>query len=307
MFKIGSPYSRKDVGWVVLPKQGRPKGGNWDTGYVPVGDKLIVFMNMGVPGKTGHNYSNSYDDEKKEITWYGKTKSHSGQDFFKKICSGELTPYYFARWDTKDPNFVYLGIGEILNYTDNIPCLDGKGNPSTTMEIKLRTRNSGEIFKEIIPAEVQPIYKIKSINPKKRSKYEKEKNLEKFLIRNWGEDETSIISDGWDLVPNPATGTPGQNWVGSGPLDILAINKDKSVLRVIELKKGQASDFVVGQITRYMGWIKNNLLSKNQSVEGLIIAYEDDPNIKLALEIVNNIKFLKYRKFQLLENYNEQG
>ena len=92
MFKIGSYYSRKDVGFVLHPKEGRPAGGNWDTGYVTVQDKLIVFMNMGVPGKTGHNYNNSYDDEKKEITWYGKTKSHSGTDTFKKLfCPGEVS------------------------------------------------------------------------------------------------------------------------------------------------------------------------------------------------------------------------
>ena len=62
MFKIGSNYTRKDVGFVLHPNEGRPSGGNWDTGYVRVEDKLIIFMNMGVPGKTGHNYNNSYDD-----------------------------------------------------------------------------------------------------------------------------------------------------------------------------------------------------------------------------------------------------
>ena len=33
-FKKGSQYSRKDVGWILLPDTGRPAGGDWDTGYV---------------------------------------------------------------------------------------------------------------------------------------------------------------------------------------------------------------------------------------------------------------------------------
>ena len=51
MFKKGSKYTRVDVGWICLPETGRPAGGDWDTGYVRVEDKLIIFMNIGVPGK----------------------------------------------------------------------------------------------------------------------------------------------------------------------------------------------------------------------------------------------------------------
>ena len=43
LFKKGSQYSRKDVGWVLLPETGRPAGGTWDTGYVRVENKLIIF------------------------------------------------------------------------------------------------------------------------------------------------------------------------------------------------------------------------------------------------------------------------
>ena len=299
MFKIGSNYSRKDVGFVLHPNEGRPSGGNWDTGYVRVEDKLIIFMNMGVPGKTGHNYNNSYDDEKKEITWYGKTESHSGQETFKKLFSGELTPYYFARWNPKDPNFIYLGVGTIVNFKDDVPCVDSKGNPSFAIELKLKIKNSDEILKEIIPKEAQLLSKFESSANRKQTEYGKEKDLEKFLIRNWGEIETQDISEGWDLVPNPSTGKPGQNFAGSGPLDILAINKDKTVYRVIELKKGAAPDKVVAQILRYMGWIKNNILKDGQTVEGIILAYEDDKIIRNALEFVPSVKFLKYRKFQI--------
>ena len=80
---------------------------------------------------------------------------------------------------------------------------------------------------------------------------------------------------------------------GSGPLDILAISKDKKEFLVIELKKGRASDVVMGQIQRYMGHIKNNLAG-DRDVKGLIIALEDDKNLRDALSVAPNIKFMKY-------------
>ena len=120
MFKKGSKYTRVDIGWICLPDTGRPAGGDWDTGYVRIEDKLIVFMNIGIPGKTGHDFDNYYDDKLKRIVWYGKPKSHSNQPTFKKLLSGELTPYFFARWDTKDPAFTYLGIGKIISFNSKL-------------------------------------------------------------------------------------------------------------------------------------------------------------------------------------------
>lgn len=298
MFKKGSKYTRVDVGWICLPDKGRPAGGEWDTGYVRVEDKLIIFMNIGVPGKTGHDFNNYYDNQTQKIVWYGKPKSHSNQPTFKKLLSDELTPYFFARWDTKDPEFTYLGIGKIVSYKDGVYCKDGKGNDSETIELQLNIQDSGDIIQEIITPIDQTSKTITKTISSKSSAYAKEKELEKFMIKNW---EEISLSENYDLVPNKSTGKPGQNWAGSGPLDILAIKKDKSELLVIELKKGQASDEVVGQITRYMGWIKKNLASDNQEVKGLIIALEEDRNIRLSLDVVNNVKFLRYKKFELVE------
>lgn len=118
-FKKGSQYTRKDVGWVVLPETGRPKGGNWDTGYVAVGNLLLVFMNIGVPGKTDHDFDNDFDEKTGLITWFGKPNTNSTQPTFQKIFSGDLIPHFFARWNNNDPKFTYLGIGNIVNFDDN--------------------------------------------------------------------------------------------------------------------------------------------------------------------------------------------
>ena len=298
MFKKGSKYTRVDVGWICLPETGRPAGGDWDTGYVRVEDNLIIFMNIGIPGKTGHDFPNYYDSKLQKIVWYGKPKSHSNQPTFKKLFNTELTPYFFARWDKNSPEFTYLGIGKIVSFKDGVYCKDGKGNDSETIECKINIQDSGEIIQEIIDPIDQTSSSITKTISSKSSSYSKEKKLENFMINNW---EEIPLSENYDLVPNKSTGKPGQNWAGSGPLDILAIKKDKSELLVIELKKDQASDEVVGQITRYMGWIKKNIAKENQEVKGLIIALDDDRNMRLSLEIVKDVKFLRYKKFELLD------
>ena len=78
-------------------------------------------------------------------------------------------------------------------------------------------------------------------------------------------------------------------------MDILAISKDKKVILVVELKKGRVSDVVVGQIQRYMGYVKDELAEEGQSVRGVIIAFEDDIKIKRALSVAENISFYTYK------------
>ena len=297
-FKKGSNYSRNDVGWICYPEKGPPPRGNWETGYVRFEDNLLIFMNIGVPGTTGHDFANYYDHSNKTIVWYGKPKSHSGQPTFKKLLDGSLTPHFFARWDNKDKMFTHLGVGKIVSFKDGHPCLDGKGNQVTTIELKLNIDDSGEI----IPIENQTnVIENREASTEKnftpKSSFLLEKHLEDYIIKNWKNIE---LNQNYDIhKENNKLCTQYQT--GSGPLDILAISKDKNEFLVIELKKGRASDIVLGQIQRYMGYIKKNL-AENKSVKGLIIALEDDKNLKDALSVAPNIKFMKYEvSFKLTE------
>jgi len=297
-FKKGSKYSRNDVGWICYPEKGPPPRGNWETGYVRFEDNLLIFMNIGVPGTTGHDFANYYDHSNKTIVWYGKPKSHSGQPTFKKLLDGNLTPHFFARWDNKDKMFTHLGVGKIVSFKDGHPCLDGKGNQVTTIELKLNIDDSGEI----IPIEnqtnvIENKEALTENNFTPKSSFLLEKHLEDYIIKNWKNIE---LNQNYDIhKENNKLCTQYQT--GSGPLDILAISKDKNEFLVIELKKGRASDMVLGQIQRYMGHIKKNL-AENKSVKGLIIALEDDKNLKDALSVAPNIKFMKYEvSFKLTE------
>lgn len=114
-----------------------------------------------------------------------------------------------------------------------------------------------------------------------------EKHLEAFLIKHWN---TLPIGQEYDMFKD------GQQYqTDTGPIDILAISKDQKRLLVIELKKGRSSDATVGQILRYMGFVKANLLESHQEVHGLIIAYTDDQNIRLALTLVPTVSFMRYQ------------
>lgn len=125
-----------------------------------------------------------------------------------------------------------------------------------------------------------------------------EKHLEDFLVANWS--QTDLAKD-YDLFQEDGELTGQQYPTDTGPIDLLAISKDKTKLLVVELKKGRASDSVVGQIQRYMGFVKEELAENGQSVEGIIIALEDDARIRRALAVAPNISFYKYQiNFKLI-------
>lgn len=118
-----------------------------------------------------------------------------------------------------------------------------------------------------------------------------EKHLEDFLVANWAQTELGKTHD----IFTEEGETVGQQYQSdTGPIDILAVSKDKKELLVIELKKGKASDNVVGQIQRYMGFVKDVLIEEDQSVRGIIIALEDDLRIRRALSVAQNIEFYRY-------------
>jgi restriction system protein len=71
---------------------------------------------------------------------------------------------------------------------------------------------------------------------------------------------------------------------------------------VVELKRGRASDVVVGQALRYMGFVKEQLAEDDQTVEGAIIALDDDQKMRWALISVPSISFYRYQvSFKLLK------
>jgi len=131
------------------------------------------------------------------------------------------------------------------------------------------------------------------------SEFAIEKHLEDFLIQNWHHTD---LGKKYDIYKEEGEIIGQQYPSDTGPIDILAISKDKKELLVVELKKGRASDVVVGQVQSYMGYVKEELAEKNQTVRGLIIAHEDDIRLRHALSVTQNIDFYTYKvSFKLIK------
>lgn len=118
-----------------------------------------------------------------------------------------------------------------------------------------------------------------------------EKHLEEFLVRNWSHTE---LGASYDIFEDDGERFGQQYPTDTSPIDILAVSKDKKSLLVVELKRGRASDVVVGQVLRYIGYVQDQLVEEGQGVRGAIIAHEDDLRLRRALAAVPNVDFYRY-------------
>jgi restriction system protein len=107
-----------------------------------------------------------------------------------------------------------------------------------------------------------------------------EKHLEDFLVANWTQTD---LGRRYDIYEEDGQKVGQQYRADTGPMDILAISKDRRELLVVELKLGRASDVVVGQTLRYMGYVKAELAEPEQAVKGVIIALQDDERLRRAI------------------------
>jgi hypothetical protein len=124
-----------------------------------------------------------------------------------------------------------------------------------------------------------------------------ETHLEEFLVANW---DKTVFARKYELIYEEGDLVSRQYETKVGDIDILAQSKDKNSLLVIELKKGRSSDAVVGQISRYMNWVKESM-AKNMSVEGAVVVLDYDDKLIYSLKSFNNIRLYRYKvNFQLI-------
>ena len=131
-----------------------------------------------------------------------------------------------------------------------------------------------------------------------------EKHLEDFLVHNW---EKTELSKDYELVVDEGEVVAQQYQSDTGPIDILAISRDKKEFLVIELKKGRASDVVVGQVLRYMGFVQSELATNGEKVRGLVIALEDDLRLRNALKVIDRVDFYRYEIDFKLKPVKQKG
>jgi Endonuclease NucS len=107
-----------------------------------------------------------------------------------------------------------------------------------------------------------------------------------------------LLVEGWDSL---SWTTPLQylgRQVPSGDLgfiDILARDRGTDDFVVIELKRDCSDDEVVGQLSRYMGWIKEHRAAfAGVGVRGIIVVHEVTPKLRAAAMAHDNVELFTY-------------
>lgn len=133
-----------------------------------------------------------------------------------------------------------------------------------------------------------------------------ERHLHEVLHDNW--DRTELGQE-WDIYSEANEAGNGYECsTGVGFIDLLCKHKTEPRWPVVELKRRQTSDDTVGQVLRYMGWVKHELAKPSDQVEGLIIAQTNDQRLLYALSAVPNVSLQLYEvEFRLVPAATQGG
>ena len=111
-------YRRQEI-WKNLKGNNERMSRNFQqTGYERIDEDLFAFINIGYKGHAGQMFPHKYDPQTETLMWYGKKETHSKQPLMKSIIDGFTTVYCFARWNS-GPEFTFLGIGKVMDFSDN--------------------------------------------------------------------------------------------------------------------------------------------------------------------------------------------
>ena len=156
---------------------------------------------------------------------------------------------------------------------------------------------SEDDFKTIIGEKSLVEQIVASKDMESQTEFALEAHLEEFIYQNWEK-----ISWGSKLELYKTEEQDGRQFPAgaSWSIDFLAIDKSTNDLVVIELKKGKTSDAAVGQLLRYISWVKEKVASNVQNVRGIIIAKEVDDALRYAVKSLGYVDVKTYKvNFQL--------
>ncbi len=119
------------------------------------------------------------------------------------------------------------------------------------------------------------------------SEFAYEHDLRDYLARN-----LHLLEPGLTLYADEAV--KGIEFpVGGRFVDILALDAHKNYV-VIELKVSRGYDRTVGQLLRYVGWIRRYQADAGQSVRGIIVAKDISEDLRLACADLENVTLYEY-------------
>jgi hypothetical protein len=117
-----------------------------------------------------------------------------------------------------------------------------------------------------------------------------ERDLQRYLAEN-----LECIEPGLKLYAGEDDVTGLEFEAGGGRrIDILAVDKAGAFV-VIELKVSKGYDRVVGQLLRYVNWVRKNLAEKDQRVRGIVICRTMSEDLRLACASIRDVELFEYR------------
>ena len=145
---------------------------------------------------------------------------------------------------------------------------------------------------------------IGEISYESASTFGMERHLHEFLRDNW---EHTELGREWKLLEEDGDSDAGYEYsTDVGRIDLLARHRSEPRWLVVELKRQQTSDQTVGQVLRYMGWVKRKKAQAGERVEGLIVAHSNDEAIRYALAAVADVSLRLYEvEFRLKQARDE--
>ncbi len=109
-----------------------------------------------------------------------------------------------------------------------------------------------------------------------------ERALEEHLELHW--DETPFARAGVELARREKHGCPGrQVFTPVNAIDLLGFEPARRRWWVFELKRGRSADAVVGQVSRYLGWISEERRRHRETAVGAIVVKKADPKLRYAV------------------------
>jgi 5-methylcytosine-specific restriction protein A len=116
-FVLDGLYTKADIYRlceIPLNKQ----GGSWNTGYARWKGAWFIFCNIGVAGRTGHDYANRFVGD--ELVWFGKTGARAAQPSVAEMLNPGTVVLVFYREADRDP-FTFHGRVRAVGYQDSDP------------------------------------------------------------------------------------------------------------------------------------------------------------------------------------------
>jgi hypothetical protein len=206
------------------------------------------------------------------ISWFAQK--------YPKVKEGSITAH-LIRASTNAPSRVHYN--NVKGDDDLLFQIDGSRfrlfEPATD-PAPIYEKGQGQISQTAEPADDQ----------ESPSEFAYEDDLRKFIVKN-----PAVLELGLKIYQDEDKDVTGVQFpVGGRFIDILGVDA-KNNLVVVELKVSRGYDRVVGQLLRYMAWIKIHQAEPGQTVRGIIVAREISEDLLLACSTLPDVELFNYR------------